>query len=101
MQEPEKRYFNLPEEYCNPDKAKVTIVPVPFDRSPNDDNNSASGPQAILDASQDLELFDEELWVEPGSIGVETLSPVSLEAPTEETKKPFRMMGRGDCPGRR
>ncbi|MBX9770620.1 MAG: arginase family protein [Candidatus Obscuribacterales bacterium] len=89
MQEPEKRYFNLPEEYSNPEKAKVAIVPVPFDRSPDESNNSSSGPEAILAASQDLELFDEELWVEPGKIGIETLSPITLEAPTEETKKPF------------
>ena len=57
--------------------AKVVLVPVPYDRTASYGKGTASGPRAILEASTHMELYDDELDVEPFTIGVHTAPPVS------------------------
>ena len=51
------------------DKAKVAVVPVPYGRTVSYKKGTERGPEAILKASDNIELFDEELLVETHSIG--------------------------------
>lgn len=71
----DKAFFHLPEaEACSYDDAKVVIIPFGLEESVSYGGGTARGPQAMLDASPELELFDEELWCEPvREIGVVTL----------------------------
>ncbi|MBI5845947.1 MAG: agmatinase [Deltaproteobacteria bacterium] len=62
----------LPE---NPEKARVTVVPVPYEANPSYGEGAADGPFHILSASGQMEMTDEEtgrFWPE---IGVLTLPP--------------------------
>jgi agmatinase len=48
-----------------PDQAGVVVIPFGLEASVSYGGGTREGPQAILDASHQLELFDEELWREP------------------------------------
>jgi agmatinase len=48
-----------------PDKAGVVVIPFGLEASVSYGGGTHKGPQAILEASHQLELFDEELWREP------------------------------------
>ncbi len=48
-----------------PDKAKAVVIPFGLEASVSYGGGTAKGPQAILDASHQLELYDEELGREP------------------------------------
>ncbi len=65
--------FGAPDApYCDPDKARVTIIPAPLEYSVCYMEGTERGPQAILDASSQMELYDEELDYCPIEIGVYT-----------------------------
>jgi len=71
------RYFDLPEEFSG-ENSKFVILPVPFEMTTSYGKGAASGPEAILEASQQVELFDEELNSEPYSVGIETHEPLDV-----------------------
>jgi len=52
------------------------VVPVPYERTTTYRKGTARGPDALLDASAQVELFDEEMRVSPLAGGVRTLAPV-------------------------
>lgn len=53
-----KNYFGLPTEYIQYDCAKIVILPIPFDKTASWLKGAAKGPDAILEASQQVELYD-------------------------------------------
>ena len=65
--------FGAPDApYCDPNTARVTIIPAPLEYSVCYMKGTEHGPQAILDASSQMELYDEELDMCPIEIGVYT-----------------------------
>src|SRR5438094_7843398 len=65
--------FGAPDApFCDPTTARVTIIPAPLEYSVCYMKGTAHGPQAILDASSQMELYDEELNCCPIEIGVYT-----------------------------
>lgn len=65
--------FGAPDApYCDPEKARVTIIPAPLEYSVCYIEGTERGPQAILDASSQMELYDEELDSCPIEVGVYT-----------------------------
>lgn len=58
------------------DKAKVVVLPVPYDSTTEYKSGAREGPQAIIDASQYLELYDAELDREISEVGIHTLPEV-------------------------
>ncbi|MGZ3675506.1 MAG: agmatinase [Ktedonobacterales bacterium] len=56
--------------------ARVVVVPVPFDGMTCYRPGTREGPQAIIDASRNLELYDAELRRSPYSVGIHTLRAV-------------------------
>src|ERR1700726_2386766 len=57
---------------CNPETARVTIIPAPLEYSVCYMKGTERGPQAILNASSQMELYDEELEWCPIEVGVHT-----------------------------
>jgi agmatinase len=53
--------------------SRVAILPVPYDSTSTYLAGSRDGPQAIISASRNMELFDEELGLEPSHVGIHTL----------------------------
>ena len=48
-----------------PEKARAVVIPFGLEASVSYGGGTAAGPAAILSASHQLELFDEEVWREP------------------------------------
>ncbi len=57
-----------------------SVLPVPYDLTTSYMGGARRGAYAIIDASMNMELYDEELCCEPWKAGIETLTP--LEATT-------------------
>jgi agmatinase len=73
MEEMQISQFGAPDApYCDPDTARVTIIPAPLEYSVCYMKGTAKGPQAILNASSQIELYDEELELCPIEVGVYT-----------------------------
>jgi len=68
-------FLGLPEEDAvSIEEAKAVIVPYGLEASVSYGGGTANGPQAMIDASHQVELFDEEFWCEPfRQYGVVTL----------------------------
>lgn len=65
--------FGAPDApYCDPYNARITIIPAPLEYSVCYMKGTKHGPQAILNASSQMELYDEELDCCPIEIGVFT-----------------------------
>lgn len=64
-------------------KAPFQILPVPYEKTVTYGTGCAKGPAAIIHASREVELFDEELESEPYRVGIGTLDPlgVSVDGP--------------------
>jgi len=64
----------------DPKNTRVLIVPVPYDATTTYLSGTRQGPAAILRASQQLELFDEETGREMQELGIATLDEVEVDA---------------------
>lgn len=62
------------------DKARFVVVPIPYDLTSTYQSGSRRGPGAILDASANMELYDEELRQETYRAGIHTLPPLEADA---------------------
>jgi agmatinase len=58
------------------ERAAVVILPVPYDLTTTYQPGARFGPRAILTASLNVELFDEELRWDPSLVGIHTLEPL-------------------------
>jgi len=74
---PPENFGGIPEEYSRYESSRAVIFPVPFERSTTYQQGARNGPAAILNASRQIELYDEELQLEPyKEIGIHTLAPI-------------------------
>src|SRR5271155_5893269 len=70
-------FGGLPEEDSSYEKSRAIILPVPLERTTTYEHGTRNGPAAILAASRNMELYDEELEVESyKEIGIHTLAPI-------------------------
>jgi len=70
----------LDEEDADYDRARAAVLPLPFERTVSYGHGANNGPAAILAASRNMELYDEELRSEPFRQGIATLPPFLPEA---------------------
>lgn len=77
MNDPEATVF-LGSEIANapPDRAAFHVIPVPFERSTSYGSGTAAGPDAILEASSQLETWDGES--NPSLLGIHTQPTVHI-----------------------
>ena len=67
-----------------PHEARAVVIPFGLEASVSYGTGTAAGPAAILAASHQLELFDEELWREPYlDYGIATLRPPVIKKSLE------------------
>jgi agmatinase len=76
------RYAGLPDPYGNDAFSKIVILPVPFDLTTTYQKGSDKGPQALIEASRNMELYDIETDSEVYLKGIFTDHPI--EARTSE-----------------
>ncbi len=73
-------FLGLPPPYSDFKKAKFVILPVPYEQTTTFKSGTKNGPQAIISASREVELFDEELEFEAHSVGISTLQELEVTA---------------------
>jgi agmatinase len=59
-------------------EARAVILPVPYESTTSWGGGTRGGPGAILSASRYVELWDQELGLDPSSVGIHTLPALSL-----------------------
>ena len=72
-------FLGLPEEHSSFERAGVLILPIPFEATVSYGSGTRYGPAAIIEASQQVELYDREFDGEPAlEYGVHTLPALQL-----------------------
>jgi agmatinase len=76
-------YLGGPES-CELAPARVVILPFGYEGGVSYGKGAAAGPQAVLEASQYLELYDEVLDAEPNQIGIFTAEAPAIAKDPEQ-----------------
>jgi agmatinase len=69
-------YGDLPEKYSELKSSKIVILPVPYDATSTWGKGADKGPEAIIEASNNLEIYDIETDSEVHLLGIHTAEPV-------------------------
>lgn len=77
--QPPNNFGALDFERSNFDNARFVIIPAPYEASAIQQSGTHRGPQAILQASRNLDLFDIELKREICEVGIHTTNDVALD----------------------
>tara|TARA_R110002051_G_scaffold325317_1_gene427054 strand:- start:2974 stop:3918 length:945 start_codon:yes stop_codon:yes gene_type:complete len=76
-------YAGIPDEFAQLEKAKVVLIPVPYDGTSTWGKGADKGPEAFLDASENMELYDIETGTEVYQQGI-YLAPTITENSSAE-----------------
>lgn len=90
-----KTYGGIPVEYSKLENANVVIIPVPYDGTSTWQKGADRGPEAFLEASENMELYDIETNSEVYKKGIYLADPIlennspeeMVEAVYAQTKK--------------
>ena len=76
-----ENFLGLDDEWSDIERAKVVILPAPYEFTSSYVKGTKNAPQAILSASHYVELYDEELDDEPykWTDGIATLYPMEFD----------------------
>lgn len=84
-------YGDLPEKYSELKSSKIVILPVPYDATSTWGKGADKGPDAIIEASNNLEIYDIETDSEVHLLGIHTAEPVpENESPEAMTKAVYK-----------
>lgn len=64
--------------------AKIVVLPIPYDKTSSYHKGADRGPQAILESSTQVEVYDIETNSQVYQQGIFTLAPLSFDGPPEE-----------------
>lgn len=78
-----KNYAGIPDKYARIDEAKVVLIPVPYDGTSSWQKGADKGPDAFLEASANMELYDIETRSEVYKKGI-YLAPAVTENSSPE-----------------
>lgn len=79
-----KTYAGIPAEFSTLDQSKIVLIPVPYDGTSTWQKGADKGPEAFLEASENMELYDIETDSEVYQQGVFLADPVT-ESNTPES----------------
>lgn len=68
----------IPRELTDYKKCPIVILPVPYDGTTSYRSGTREGPQAIINASRSMELYDEETGINVGNAGICTLDELDV-----------------------
>jgi len=86
---PRITFAAIPEDYARFERARVVILPVPYESTGSGRAGCREAPRAIIDASEEMELYDFDLECEPYRVGIHTLAEMM-----PHTGDPQAMVGR-------
>jgi agmatinase len=73
-----RQFLGLEPLFSNWERAAAAILPFPYEGGVSYGLGSAKAPEAVIDASFYLELYDEALDAEPYRMGISTLMPPNI-----------------------
>ena len=79
-----KNYAGIPDKHARIDEAKVVLIPVPYDGTSTWQKGADKGPDAFLNASENMELFDIETRTEVYKKGIYLAPPVTENTSPEK-----------------
>ncbi len=77
-------FGGLPEEYSKEESSAIVIIPVPYDGTSTWIKGADRGPEAIIEASANMELYDIETGSEVYLMGIFTAEPVTEKSTPEK-----------------
>ncbi|HJN37982.1 MAG TPA: agmatinase [Gammaproteobacteria bacterium] len=86
LMNPSQGFLGMP-DFSSSDYAKSDVVVIPFglEYSVSYQGGTSGGPQAILQASHQVEFFDEDLWCEPcQKFNIATMIEPTINQPINE-----------------
>ncbi len=86
-----RTFLGLEETYSGYDTAACVVLPLPYEQTTSYGRGTASGPDAIIDASAYVELYDEVHDIEIYKKGIFTDEPLSF---TGEVERDFEKITR-------
>ena len=91
-----KTYAGIPQKYAALETSKIVLIPVPYDGTSTWQKGADKGPEAFLDASENMELYDIETQTEVYKQGVyladaitENSSPEAMVAEVHKITKDY------------
>ena len=78
-----KTYAGIEDEYSKLESSKIVLIPVPYDGTSTWQKGADKGPEAFLDASENMELYDIETETEVYKQGVFLSEPITEDASPE------------------
>ncbi|NNF19721.1 MAG: agmatinase [Flavobacteriaceae bacterium] len=82
-----RNYAGIPEEFAQLEKAKVVLIPIPYDGTSTWGKGADKGPDAFLDASENMELYDIETGTEVYKQGIYLAPAIDEDASPEAMVK--------------
>ncbi len=79
-----KNYAGIPDKHARIDEAKVVLIPVPYDGTSTWQKGADKGPDAFLNASENMELYDIETRSEVYRQGIYLAPPVTEDSSPEK-----------------
>lgn len=73
-------FLGLDEKHCRYSSARYAVLPIPYDSTTSYAVGTREGPRAIIQASQQVELYDEVIGRESYRAGIATLPDVDCDA---------------------
>ncbi|SDM37551.1 agmatinase [Kriegella aquimaris] len=78
-----KNYAGIPDEFAQLEEAKIVLIPVPYDGTSTWGKGADKGPQAFLEASENMELYDIETDSEVYEQGIYLAEPITENSSPE------------------
>lgn len=78
----EKRFGDVIEEHAGLKKSRTVLIQAPYEGTLTYGKGASGGPRAIIDASMNMELFDDELNQETYKLGIYTAPPLEFSQET-------------------
>ncbi|OGQ35301.1 MAG: agmatinase [Deltaproteobacteria bacterium RIFCSPHIGHO2_12_FULL_43_9] len=97
-------FLDLPPELSTYGSSRVAVLPIPFEKSVSYGGGASKGPDAIIQASGQVEWYDEEINAEACQVGIATAAPVVCknitgeEAVKEIAKRTSKLISDGKFP---
>lgn len=81
------KFMGLESKYSSLPLCKFVVVPVPFEKTVCYGHGTAKGPAAVIEASTQIELWDEETKTETWELGINTQPAVNCKGSTNTVFK--------------
>ncbi len=80
-------YGGLEENFSNYSNSFFVVLPVPLEKTVSYKGGTSLGPKAIINASQNMELFDEEFFVSTCNLGIHTKNEINCNQKMEKVMR--------------